>query len=480
MYAKRHESKVRYVDSKFPPDSSSIAIEIAEKDSDDAVAAGVVVEGTVSFLTGRQNHLFTQIKRFAQLNHMPLREVLESVEEYFQQQRSTLVRTSDKSHIHSNIVAFSETEVDISPESEDPFADLVPLYGFNEIKHVFFDTTLQLYIEIDPLEQVCCRVIPFPSAIIPTMPEVLRVIERQFGGLHGGPLGHVRFLLQQEIAHYVQLCFGTIETAISVEKSSGVGEKNETSQLMGSARMLMHNNNNNNNDSNNNNNNNNSDSGFHRGASACAGSFVAVQQQRSRSGNSRNTNTTSSEKNNEKEEKGEKGNRSIVIAMSAVRYFPRNMWSGRWKSIFIVECIKNASEESQVYIRGETQIYAHYYEDGNMHIEIARELEPTPLPQWPAEIFTTSNTTLVHDDNNDDNINNTTDGWELTATVMNVLKRHEESVQDAVLRAARDVDDRVLQKLRRRLPITQQLFDFRRTPAIPRSLLTRSEYNDEL
>ncbi|ESS64807.1 hypothetical protein TCDM_07000 [Trypanosoma cruzi Dm28c] len=410
-YAKRHESKVRFVD---PQSCANVA------------------GSHVSFLAGRQNHLVTSIKRFAKIRRLQSREVTAGVEEYFLQQRSTIIPTSAnfKQGIYQSVELDDSTgEASPSGQSQapqrqqqqqhelfDPFADILPSEGFDELNHVFFDVALQLYIEVDPVAQLCVRVIPFTSAVAPTMPEVLREIERQATGLHGGPLGHTRFLLQQEISRYVQACFGeeAEETATQAERGM--------SHLMGSARNLVD---------------------IHHRTSIASAGGMAVLQPRSHSG-------------------GEDC-QSLVIAVAAVHQFPRNMWSGRWKSIFVVEPTKDTSSEAQVYIKGETQVYAHYYEDGNMHLEVVQELPLTPLPEWPVEIFTAGGDPT-----------GLPDAWDLCAAVMVVIQQHEQRIHDAVLKTARDSGDRALRDLRRRLPITKQLFNFRGGQALPRPMFTRT------
>ncbi|EKF38560.1 hypothetical protein MOQ_001233 [Trypanosoma cruzi marinkellei] len=412
-YVKRHESKVRFVD---PQSCANVA------------------GSHVSFLAGRHNHLGTRIKRFARIRRLQARDVAAGVEEYFRQQRSTIIPTSaefkqgvcqsvelDDSTGGASASGQSQTpKQQQQQELFDPFSDILPSEGFDELNHVFFDVALQLYIEVDPVAQMCVRVIPFTSAVAPTMPEVLREIERQATGLHGGTLGHTRFLLQQEISRYVQACFGeeAEETAMQAERGM--------SHLMGSARKLVD---------------------IHHRTSIASAGGMAVLQPHSHS--------------------GEEDCQSLVIAVAAVRQFPRNMWSGRWKSIFVVEPAKDTSFEAQVCIRAETQVYAHYYEDGNMHLEVTQELPLTPLPEWPVEIFTA-----------DGDPTGSPDAWDLCAAVMGVIQQHEQRIHDAVLKTARDSGDRALRDLRRRLPITKQLFNFRRGQAFPRPMFTRHAYRN--
>ncbi|ESL07846.1 F-actin capping protein [Trypanosoma rangeli SC58] len=394
----------------------------------------------VSFLAGRQNHLASRIKCFAKIRCLHARNVAQDVEEYFRRQRSTSIPINDNINqkngqnmeLGERDSGVSDTRHSQTPQRRgevlvDLFADIVPYKGFDELSHVFFDTGLQMYIEIDPVSQISLRVIPFTLDVASAMPEVLREIEKQATSIRSGPLGHTRFLIQQEVARYVQACFGEDVTAGAATQAeqSALGTR-EQSHPMGSARTLVD---------------------VCRTAAACAGS-MAVLQPHSYSG-------------------GEDC-QSLVIAVAAVRQFPRNMWCGRWKSIFVVECVTNPlSEGERVCIKGETQVYAHYYENGNMHLEVVEELPPTPLPEWSVNIFAVGG-----------NIAGSADTWELCSAVMAVIQQHEQRVHDAVLRTARDSGDCTLGALRRRLPITKQLFNFCRGQALPRPMFTRPGYDD--
>ncbi|RNF20495.1 F-actin capping protein [Trypanosoma conorhini] len=419
--AKRHESKVRFVEPNRP---------------------ATVASGHVSFLAGRQNHLGTRIRCFAKMRRLHASNVAGDVEEYFRQQHFTSIPSSDRASQKS----CQDTELDVcesgasgsrqpqtiqrqEEEPFDPFADIVPSGGFGKLEHVFFDMALQMYIEVDPVEQLCLRVIPFTSTVAPTMPEVLRVTEKQATGLHGGPLGHTRFLLQQEVARYVQACFGEAAAAaaetVAPQAERGAAGTREPSHPMGSARTLF---------------------GVPCTSTACAGSMVVLQPH---------------------SHDGGEDCQSLVIAAAAVRQFPRNMWCGRWKSIFVVECTTNPASEARVCVKGETQVYAHYYEEGNMHLEVVEELPPTPLPEWPVNIFAEGGGEMA----------GSTDTWGLCSAVMEVIQQHEQRIHDAVLKTARDSGDCALRALRRRLPITGQLFNFRRGQALPRPMFTRPGYD---
>ncbi|RNF07777.1 F-actin capping protein [Trypanosoma rangeli] len=399
-----------------------------------------VTSSNLSFLAGRQNHLGSRIKHFAKIHCLHARNVAQDVEEYFRQQCSTFIPRNDNINkksgqdmeVGERDSGASDNRHSQTPQRRgevlvDPFDDIVPYKGFDELSHVFFDAALQMYIEVDPVSQISLRVIPFTLDVASTMPEVLREIEKQATNIHSGPLGYTRFLLQQEVARYVQACFGEdVATGAATQAEQSALGTRERSHPMGPARTLVD---------------------IHRTAAACAGS-MAVLQPHSYGG-------------------GEDC-LSVVIAVAAVRQFPRNMWSGRWKSIFVIECTTNlSSEEEWVCIKGETQVYAHYYEDGNMHLEVVEELPPTPLPEWPVNIFAVGG-----------DIVGSADTWKLCSAVMAVIQQHEQRIHDAVLRTARDSGDRALQTLRRRLPITRQLFNFCRGQPLPRPMFTRPGCDD--
>lgn len=393
-YAGRHAGKLRCVDPK------------------DAAGGAAFHLGREVFLTGRQNHLRTRIRHFAKLHHLQLREVEESVEGYFRHQRSLLIpRSTDmgSSDEDVDLCVFSDgvgcgsqlPRPEKQRERGDAPADVMSVDGFGTLNHVFFDVALQMHIEIDPVEERCVRVIPFGSTTTTSMmPEVLQEIEQQATGLHGGPLGHIRFVLQQEISRYVQACFGD-ERADSAAK----------------------------------------------GAECSAGGMAVLC---SRAGDS-----------------GEEC-RSLVVAVAAVRQFPRHMWSGRWKSVFVVERAANSPTGAQAWIKGETQVHAHHREGGNIHLEIVRALGPTPLPEWPVDIFAAAGHAGRE----------LPDTWELCAAAMAVIQRHEQRVHDAVMSASRNAGDEALRGLRRRLPITTQPFNFRRGAALPRPIFERPGHDD--
>nr|POE64974.1 f-actin-capping protein subunit alpha [Quercus suber] len=62
------------------------------------------------------------------------------------------------------------------------------------------------------------------------------------------------------------------------------------------------------------------------------------------------------------------GETSVAILLVANKYSPQNFWNGRWRSTYLLSPGSGA-------VTGKIQADVHYYEDGNVRMSTAREVE---------------------------------------------------------------------------------------------------------
>ncbi|WMV47305.1 hypothetical protein MTR67_040690 [Solanum verrucosum] len=68
----------------------------------------------------------------------------------------------------------------------------------------------------------------------------------------------------------------------------------------------------------------------------------------------------------------------LVVVISAARHSPQNFCNGSWRSIWNIEF---KDEIQSVEVRGEMQVGAHYFEEGNVQLDAKHECKDTTLIQ---------------------------------------------------------------------------------------------------
>eukprot|EP01060_Flectonema_neradi_P027711 TRINITY_DN3731_c0_g1_i1.p1 TRINITY_DN3731_c0_g1~~TRINITY_DN3731_c0_g1_i1.p1 ORF type:complete len:294 (+),score=66.71 TRINITY_DN3731_c0_g1_i1:56-883(+) len=119
----------------------------------------------------------------------------------------------------------------------------------------------------------------------------------------------------------------------------------------------------------------------------------------------------------------------LVIVVNSEKSNPGSCWSGRWKSYLMItnitatDCSTNGLIENDV----------HYYEDGNIQMDTSKEL---------AKDFTAS------------------DSAALAKKVVTYLDDAEREFHMKIDEVCQTLADKSLKSLRRRLPVSKQLFNF--------------------
>ena len=156
-----------------------------------------------------------------------------------------------------------------------------------------------------------------------------------------------------------------------------------------------------------------------------------------------------------------KGETSLLICLCAERCELGSFWAGRWKSVFQISFTHLPTKDEKTIIpqlSGEVRIYTHYHEQGNVHMETSKVVQTIPFPEFEFEDNLSVGDNLEEEQQLD---------WALLSRkVMRRIRAEETNVQNEVVTKCAAAGEELLKGLRRKLPITKQLFDFRRATAI--------------
>ncbi|XP_052207353.1 F-actin-capping protein subunit alpha-like [Diospyros lotus] len=134
-----------------------------------------------------------------------------------------------------------------------------------------------------------------------------------------------------------------------------------------------------------------------------------------------------------KDERGPGYDFELVVVITATRHSPRNFCSGSWRSIWNIE-FKN--EQQIVEVKGRMQVSAHYFEEGNVHLNAKHESKHSTTFQSPNES---------------------------AISLMNIIRYHETEYLSSIQASYSKLPDTTFKELRRKLPVTRTLFPWNRT-----------------
>lgn len=157
----------------------------------------------------------------------------------------------------------------------------------------------------------------------------------------------------------------------------------------------------------------------------------------------------------------------ISVFVSALVSDERNQWTGRWAGVFTVRDVLSpdgavvdppstvAADDPAEHLAGSTEIAMHYWEDGAAALR-AGSSHKVPLKRKAAGA--TGNVKV------------------LAAAVVTALLVAEDAAQGTLEATSADVQERAFKRLRRRVPLTKEPFNFSsRAHMLARELTKKSE-----
>ena len=119
----------------------------------------------------------------------------------------------------------------------------------------------------------------------------------------------------------------------------------------------------------------------------------------------------------------------IVLVVNSEKSNPGSCWSGRWKSYLTIVC----SSETSCTASGLIENDVHYYEDGNVQMDTSKEITKDLTASDPEA---------------------------LAKKVVTFLDDSEREFHMKIDEVCQTLADKSLKSLRRRLPVSKQLFNF--------------------
>ncbi|KAJ1570057.1 hypothetical protein HK096_003835 [Nowakowskiella sp. JEL0078] len=124
-------------------------------------------------------------------------------------------------------------------------------------------------------------------------------------------------------------------------------------------------------------------------------------------------------------------NNTFVIAIVDNKYNPGNFWNGRWRSIWTVTV-------GSVEIKGSIKLQIHYYEDGNVQLNFAKDLSAKLISTFVSF----------------------QDPIAFSNAVFKAITKQENDLQIALHEAYGELAGTTFKNLRRQLPITKSKIDW--------------------
>jgi capping protein (actin filament) muscle Z-line, alpha len=116
-----------------------------------------------------------------------------------------------------------------------------------------------------------------------------------------------------------------------------------------------------------------------------------------------------------------------IVCICGSKYNEKNFWSGRWRSVW-----KVTLEGKKVKVSGSVKVNVHYYERGNIQLNTTKEYAETVDAKSDEEAI---------------------------AAVAKVLSKVETTFMKEIDSTCTNLSE-TFKSLRRRLPMTKQLFNF--------------------
>ncbi|KAK8960815.1 F-actin-capping protein subunit alpha [Platanthera guangdongensis] len=118
----------------------------------------------------------------------------------------------------------------------------------------------------------------------------------------------------------------------------------------------------------------------------------------------------------------------FAVVISASRTSPQNFCNGSWRSIWTLEF---KDDLQVVEVKGNMQVVAHYFEEGNVQLNTKHECRNSTIFQSPEDCAT---------------------------SISNIILHHETEYMASLEESYSHLPDTTFKDLRRKLPVTRTLF----------------------
>ncbi|KAK8946758.1 F-actin-capping protein subunit alpha [Platanthera zijinensis] len=118
----------------------------------------------------------------------------------------------------------------------------------------------------------------------------------------------------------------------------------------------------------------------------------------------------------------------FAVVISASRTSPQNFCNGSWRSIWTLEF---KDDLQVVEVKGNMQVVAHYFEEGNVQLNTKHECRNSTIFQSPEDC---------------------------AASISNIILHHETEYMASIEESYSHLPDTTFKDLRRKLPVTRTLF----------------------
>lgn len=136
---------------------------------------------------------------------------------------------------------------------------------------------------------------------------------------------------------------------------------------------------------------------------------------------------------NGKDVEGPGSNFELVVVISAVKNSPKNFCNGSWRSVWSIEF---KDDIQMLGIKGNIQVAAHYFEEGNVQLDAKHECKDETILQAPDDC---------------------------AFSVANIIRHHEAEYLASLEASYSNLPDTTFKDLRRKLPVTRTLFPWHNT-----------------
>ncbi|KAG7021076.1 F-actin-capping protein subunit alpha [Cucurbita argyrosperma subsp. argyrosperma] len=123
----------------------------------------------------------------------------------------------------------------------------------------------------------------------------------------------------------------------------------------------------------------------------------------------------------------------LAVVISASRLSPKNFCNGSWRSTWNIEF---KSDFQTLEVRGEIQVCAHYFEEGNVQLDTKHECNDSTIMQAPEDC---------------------------SVAIANIIRHHEAEYFSALEVSYSNLPDTTFKDLRRKLPVSRTLFPWHNT-----------------
>ncbi|KAL3700417.1 hypothetical protein R1sor_018439 [Riccia sorocarpa] len=124
------------------------------------------------------------------------------------------------------------------------------------------------------------------------------------------------------------------------------------------------------------------------------------------------------------------GEFELTAVISTASFSPKNFRGGRWRSVWTIQLNPN---DDSVNIKGHIQIYAHYFEEGNVQLSTSYECTESTVFQEPHEIG---------------------------VSIVSTIRQYESDYVAAIEDKYNTLSDTTFKELRRKLPVTRTQFSW--------------------